>query len=70
MIIETENGKYEVDTETTNQNNFDYYGKLNWWVFNDNDGNYTHYKFGKLMSSLTTTHPNGYNYAFNSTSWY
>ena len=61
---------YEVDTEKQYIYTWDNYGKLNWWVFYDNDGNYTHYKFGKLMSSLTTTHPDGFNSAFNSMGWW
>jgi hypothetical protein len=60
---------YEIDTEKPNNGDWTSYGKLNYWVFNDNNGNYTHYKFGKLLSSLTTTHPNGYNYAFNNMNW-
>lgn len=61
---------YEIDTEKQNWNDINNYGKLNYWVFNDNDGNHTHYKFGKLMSSLTTTHPTGYNTAFNNMAWW
>lgn len=61
---------YEVDTEKTNWDDDNRYGKLIWQVFNDNDGNYTHYKFGKLLSSLTLSHPNGYNDAFNNYDWY
>jgi hypothetical protein len=61
---------YEIDTEKPNYDNYTNYGKLNYWVFNDNNRNYTHYKFGKLLSSLTTTHPNGYNYAFDSNGWW
>ena len=60
---------YEIDTEKPNYDNYTNYGKLNYWVFTDNNVNYTHYKFGKLLSSLTTTHPNGYNYAFNNMNW-
>lgn len=61
---------YEIDTEKQNFNNIDNYGKLNYWVFDDGDGNYTHYKFGKLLSSLTLPHPNGYNTAFNNMNWF
>lgn len=61
---------YEIDTEKPNDDDWTSYGKLNYWTFNDNNGNFTHYKFGKLLSSLTTTHPNGYNYAFNNNSWW
>ena len=61
---------YEIDTEKPNYGNFTQYGKLNYWIFNDNNGNFTHYKFGKLLSSLTTTHPNGYNGAFNTNAWF
>ena len=61
---------YEIDTECQNQNNSDTYGKLNYWVFSDNNNNYTHYKFGKLMSSLTLSHPNVYTWSFNNYDWY
>jgi hypothetical protein len=61
---------YEIDTEKQNWNDLNNYGKLNYWVFYDNDANYTHYKFGKLMSSLTLSHPNGYSSAFNNMGWY
>ena len=56
---------YEVDTEKPSYSNYAYYGKLIWWLFSDNNGNYTHYKFGKLLSSLTLSHPYGYIQAFN-----
>ena len=61
---------YEIDTEKPSWYNRDTYGKLNYWIFNDNNNNYTHYKFGKLLSSLTTTHPNGYDTAFNNMNWW
>lgn len=61
---------YEIDTEKPNYDTYTNYGKLNYWVFNDNNGNYTHYKFGKLLSSLTTTHPNGFVQAFNNNNWW
>ena len=61
---------YEIDTEKQNWNDIATYGKLNYFVFNDNNGNYTHYKFGKLLSSLTSTHPNGYNTTFNNMNWW
>ena len=60
---------YEIDTEKPNYDTYTNYGKLNYWVFYDNNGNYTHYKFGKLLSSLTTTHPNGFIQAFNNMNW-
>ena len=60
---------YEIDTEKPNYDTYTNYGKLNYWVFYDNNGNCTHYKFGKLLSSLTTTHPNGFIQAFNNMNW-
>ncbi|MFY7886694.1 MAG: hypothetical protein ACOVOV_17820 [Dolichospermum sp.] len=63
---------YEVDTEKPSRSNIDVYGKLNYWDFFDNNFNYTHYKFGKLMSSVTQTqsYNSGFNRAFNSMSWW
>jgi hypothetical protein len=61
---------YEIDTEKPNQHATSSYGKLNYWVFNDNANNYTHYKFGKLMSSLTQTLSNGFNTTFNNYNWW
>jgi hypothetical protein len=61
---------YEVDTEKPNQYNWNNYGKLNYWVFNDNANNYTHYKFGKLLSSLTQNQPTGFNSAYNNYNWW
>ena len=60
---------YEIDTEKQNFQNEIIYGKLNYWVFTDYNDNYTHYKFGKLMSSITLSHPMNYNTAFNNSSW-
>lgn len=60
---------YEVDTEKPYLNSWNYYGKLNYWSFYDNNDNYTHYKFGKLMSLIHLSNPNGYNNGFNNTDW-
>jgi hypothetical protein len=62
---------YEVDTEKPNRETNSRYGKLNYWSFSDNDDNYTHYKFGRLLSSsaLTQNQPNGYTDAFNNSDW-
>jgi hypothetical protein len=62
---------YEVDTEKPNLYTWDYYGKVNYWIFYDNNNNNTHYKFGKLMSSLSVYQPDGHgNYAFNNMAWW
>ena len=34
---------YEIDTEKPNYDAYTNYGKLNYWIFYDNNGNYTHY---------------------------
>jgi hypothetical protein len=61
---------YDIDTEKPSLNTLDTYGKLNYWAFYDNDGNYTHYKFGKLMSSLTTNSISAFYRAYNNTNWF
>jgi len=61
---------YEIDTEKPNRYNSNNYGKLNYWIFNDSNNNYTHYKFGKLLSSLTQNHPNGFSSVFNNMNWW
>jgi len=61
---------YEIDTEKPNRDTDRNYGKLNYWVFDDGANNFTHYKFGKLLSSLNVAHPTGYNDAFNNMNWW
>jgi hypothetical protein len=61
---------YEVDTEKPNRNSYELYGKINYWEFFDNNFNFTHYKFGKLMSSVTQSYDSGYDRAFNNMSWW
>lgn len=62
---------YEVDTEKTSRGTRDTYGKLNYWEFYDSEFNYTHYKFGKLMSSLSLERPfDGFTRDFNTAAWF
>ena len=60
---------YEVDTEKPYRENNYTYGKLNYWEYYDNDNNYTHYKFGKLMSSLSQNNSSAFDRAFNNMGW-
>jgi len=62
---------YEIDTEKPNRDYYSHYGKLNHWKFFDDNDNYTHYKFGKLMSSLSKNFSaGGFSNSYNTQAWW
>jgi hypothetical protein len=61
---------YEINTEKQTIDTWDNYGKLNYFRFSDSNGNYTHYKFGKLLTTFNQTNPTNISRGFNNMGWW